>query len=652
MDKTMIRRYTNINSKYRNYLLLTALIILGIIYKLLNAYFNIVAPDESLYTYDSYLILKGDTPFIDYSTRAPVLLYMLVPFIKVFGTSIFASRLLSFTASIITILFVYKIGESLYNRNIGILASLVFIFSPCIAYWGCEIITEPTQVMFVTIAMYSLILGFKTNKYKYFLLNGIFLLLAILVRRTAAIFIISELFFIALLGFAYNCYTIKESFKKIVVVFSGLLLPCIPGLIYLMHAGYLSAAFSYLHPGMLLAIPGVGFSSYYSLILTELGSRSLYIALPTFLFLIIAINPFISERYRFWYKLYVFIIGLIFLGVLLQNILTYKLLTVIFNATIIVPILLILLSDNIISRKLDEHFGKSYKKSLYALSAIYIALILFIYIVVSNLFAGYTIWSLQETTSLFLTILFIALIYPAITLAKSVNIGIDNKNMFPHLFLMFWFFSIFLFYFVRNALSPVYLYEYAAVASIMTSVFFYYAYKGCSEKTKKAFYAFILLLVISVVFAQAQYAIHGSPASYGYIGTQQPISTVRDVGNYIASHTSEDEEIFTPYALYAFQADRNICFNMVRAYRYQYSDSPYSNYPTIEQLIVHLESEKIRYVIVDPRYMRYSMFEKHPELEEYVYSHYALEAQFKMNATENVDIYRRIETSQWKKQPK
>lgn len=114
---------------------------------LLNVYPSGVTVDEAGQANSAYSILKtgkdewGDflplnpRSFGDY--KPPVLMYLLVPTIAVFGLNEFAIRFPSAIAGIITVLLVFFLVKDLFkNRSLGLLASFLLAISPWHIYYS------------------------------------------------------------------------------------------------------------------------------------------------------------------------------------------------------------------------------------------------------------------------------------------------------------------------------------------------------------------------------------------------------------------------------------------------------------------------------------------------------------------------------------
>ncbi len=62
--------------------------------------------------------------------KSPVYIYLLIPFIKIFGLNAWAIRLPAAIAGIITVYLTYLIGKKLYNKDVGLWAALFLTISP------------------------------------------------------------------------------------------------------------------------------------------------------------------------------------------------------------------------------------------------------------------------------------------------------------------------------------------------------------------------------------------------------------------------------------------------------------------------------------------------------------------------------------------
>lgn len=204
----------------RTYQVLTAILIISLLIRFLFLPERWINPDEGAHLYDAKFILDGKTPFVDYSSRMPIYVYMLAAFLKVFGVNYISGRLLPLLSNIGIGILVFLIGRKLFNNNrIALLASAIYLFSPLSILWSVVVKTELPETLFVSIGMFLLLTYIKSEKEKYNLVffSGFFFALAYYVRESSiAIFMASILFII----FSYRL-RVDKIIKASIIMVSG-----------------------------------------------------------------------------------------------------------------------------------------------------------------------------------------------------------------------------------------------------------------------------------------------------------------------------------------------------------------------------------------------------------------------------------------------
>lgn len=306
-----ISRIVYFHTKLQKSLIILILIILGaFIIRVYSAYFFPLDSDEDLYLSNARLMLHGWLPFsFTGANQSPLYYFLLAFFLKVGGVSIFVGRLLSVISATITAFFVYKIGEKLYGNKVGLFSSFIFAFSPFTIRYGYIAVTEPLAIMFISIAVYLLILGFE--KSKYFFINGIFLALAVLVRRSVGFFIIFEPIIILLIYGIYSKYrkNIKSIFKNFFFVLLGFFVLILPALIFLILKTDIDI-FNYFNPRKLAGAEQFRKMDFLIIILCK---KALYLLLPALIFLAVGLKTFIHKKIKLYYEIFVALLGLCFL---------------------------------------------------------------------------------------------------------------------------------------------------------------------------------------------------------------------------------------------------------------------------------------------------------------------------------------------------
>lgn len=131
--------------------------------------------DEAAIGYNAYSLLKTGIdeygksfPFFfrsfgDY--RNPVPIYLMIPSIAVLGLNEFSIRLTSVIAGSLTILFLYLIGEKLFNPRVGLISAFFLAISPWhihFSRFGSEYIFFP---FLFSLAFFVFLIGLKKRGY-------------------------------------------------------------------------------------------------------------------------------------------------------------------------------------------------------------------------------------------------------------------------------------------------------------------------------------------------------------------------------------------------------------------------------------------------------------------------------------------------------
>jgi len=264
--------------------------------------------DEGNGLYDANLILQGEIPFKDYSTRSPGYLYTLALFIKVFGYSIMTGRLLAIISGTAICFFLFLISKELYNKNVGLIAALIYCLSPFFIYYGIIGYLRTACLVWVLISVYFLILAIKEKRLKHFFLSGLFIGIAMLFYR-------GHLVYLILCPLALVCihpWEFKNLFRNTVLVSLGFCLPVIPTLAY----------FHYAPPGFITTIAATGvmgeevvsYALAKSRVLYCLFRGALYLFIPMLLFLMLSLKKWVKD-WRPYISLVIIVWGLILAAV-------------------------------------------------------------------------------------------------------------------------------------------------------------------------------------------------------------------------------------------------------------------------------------------------------------------------------------------------
>ncbi len=123
-------------------LLIVSILALGLILRIwrIDKFPALLYGDEQAFAWNAYNILKLGTDeygtpyplqfrsFNDY--KAPVPVYLLVPFIKFLGFNTFAIRLPIILASVFTIVTVYLLARLFFNKKVSLIVAFLLAISP------------------------------------------------------------------------------------------------------------------------------------------------------------------------------------------------------------------------------------------------------------------------------------------------------------------------------------------------------------------------------------------------------------------------------------------------------------------------------------------------------------------------------------------
>lgn len=691
-----IRNYSNQNW----FIFLTLIILSAFLFRIYLAINWVFDPDEAFYLYDSHLILNGLTPFEDFYTRSPLLLYLLTLFLKIFGENYVAGRLLSVVTSTITIYFVYLIGNNLYNRNVGLLASFLFAFSPFINRWAYTIVTEPTQLMFTTIAMYMLALGLKTNKKHYYLLNGIFLALSMLVRKSSFVLIFGEFVFLFFVHYDFNnLKNLKPFIRNYSTIIIGILFVFLP----VAHFNYmfvmpifsgLISMLSNISPDTmsLTSTSDTENIALYRNVLNEMGTKAFYLILPTFLFLLHPINDFSKKNVRTLYKIFFSVVGLIGLSKVIE--IPFSSMFIFYIGLLIFLYSLVLIYIKFTKHSLHEKINQrsfvkiadtivkdfnvrkydlGYKVTVFLIGFIGIAILLI------NFSSGNIVYP-----ALFVMlgiIIFTAILTPPFAFRDFVGKKISERSLWSLIIVI----SLLLTLIKSNYVARDFVFNFVCLLLICMAIFFS-KYKMKRLQVAKYSNIFLIFWFFSIFFFYLFYRVYSvymyeltavscimtavvvdsmrksmpefknsvnifvgllaitmllsqsMYIEYNQSDYTKPrhVATIVAISDYISENTNTNEEVFAAWAIYPFNAQRNQMLNLTRPL---YVDSKWVQtlgYPSTNEIIDYMDENKIKYVIVD-YYMNDWIFSVSPEFEQYVKENYIVCEKFG-----NTEIYERI----------
>lgn len=204
LDKSINFVFSNDSRKW-----LLAIVILGVILRIIVASNIPPVADEMVHGVHALGVSKLAP--LSTMTQGPVWFYLTDYAYRIFGVHLLTARFLSVIFGSFSIILVYLIASKLFNREAGLLASLVLALSTFHITWAAAY-QDQTMMFFVLLASYLFIRTYEEKKY-ISLFAALALGMAMLVKIITGVFII--VFGVFILGILYTNYkSDKKLFKR------------------------------------------------------------------------------------------------------------------------------------------------------------------------------------------------------------------------------------------------------------------------------------------------------------------------------------------------------------------------------------------------------------------------------------------------------
>lgn len=168
---------------------LIAILLVGFLIRFFPLRLNYHFWDETVYLQHAEII-DGLSPnnYNEFDFRPP-LFSILLAAVFLISNSFTAAHLLVATLSTSGILLTFILGRSLFNKRVGLIASLIYLFSETSVRISHEILVDPFLPVFWLLVVISTLKIIRKEKKIHYILTGIFTGLAILLKFTSLLLI-------------------------------------------------------------------------------------------------------------------------------------------------------------------------------------------------------------------------------------------------------------------------------------------------------------------------------------------------------------------------------------------------------------------------------------------------------------------------------
>ena len=177
-------------------LIFGVLILLALITRYYNLGARAMSHDESLHTYFSYLLYKGQGYQHNPMMHGPLQFHLIALTYFMFGASDFTARIPAATFSILTIACIW-IWRRYLGRTGALVAALMALISPFLLYYGRYTREDPYVGVSLFIMLYSILRYLETGRPKYVYLIAGSLVIHFLTKETSYIYTAQILIYLA-----------------------------------------------------------------------------------------------------------------------------------------------------------------------------------------------------------------------------------------------------------------------------------------------------------------------------------------------------------------------------------------------------------------------------------------------------------------------
>lgn len=199
------------------------------------------------------LTLLGPTASVGGFFLGPIYYYFMAPFLLLFNYNPVGPAIMVGLFGIITVFLVYKIGKEFFNKNVGLIAAILYAISPLVIAYSRSSWNPNLMPFFSLITLYVLYKALNKNDVRLFLLCGFLLGITIQLHYLTI--------FLGVIIAAYIFITrrsISETLKNYIFILIGFIIGWSPFLVFEIRHGFpnIKSIFSFI-----FAAQDAGFNS-------------------------------------------------------------------------------------------------------------------------------------------------------------------------------------------------------------------------------------------------------------------------------------------------------------------------------------------------------------------------------------------------------
>ncbi|MFH1210170.1 MAG: glycosyltransferase family 39 protein [archaeon] len=193
MEEDFLKKVMRFIFNKSNHKYIILLFIIGFLLRIIIA--SNLDPNADEMIYAPHAVNITSSGLLQEMNEDPLWFYLTDIGYKIFGVNLLTSRLLSIIFGALSIIIIYLLGKEMFNEKIGLISSFLLTFSSFhILITQAEM--DVPMTFFIMLSLYFLVKFFKDAKSLNYILSIILLIIAILMKTIAAVFIPAYVIFI------------------------------------------------------------------------------------------------------------------------------------------------------------------------------------------------------------------------------------------------------------------------------------------------------------------------------------------------------------------------------------------------------------------------------------------------------------------------